>query len=100
MLFRVLAEPLRLRMIRLIESRGSITVSQIAEALGTSQPTVSKHLRVLEDAGIVRKQPTGATVICSIADAQIVRLCEEICDRIQINLQARAALVTLTRAPV
>lgn len=99
-LFRVLAEPLRLRIIRMIESRGSITVSQIAEALGASQPTVSKHLRVLEDAGIVKKQPTGATVNCSIADVQLVRLCEEICDRIQLSLQARAALVSLTRASV
>lgn len=96
-LFRVLAEPLRLRIIRTIENSGPISVSQIAERIGSSQPTISKHLRVLEEAGIVRKRAAGVTVLCSIADQQLVRLCEEICDRIQLSLQARAALVSLTR---
>lgn len=97
-LFRVLAEPLRLRIIRAVENRGSISVSQIAEAIGASQPTVSKHLRILEDAGLIRKQPSGPVVLCSIADRDLVRLCEEICDRIQAGLQARASLVSLVRS--
>jgi DNA-binding transcriptional ArsR family regulator len=40
-------------------SRGEISVSEIVTALGTSQPTVSKHLKVLREAGLVAVREEG-----------------------------------------
>ncbi len=50
--FRALGEPSRLRIIELLRT-GAFSVGDIADALGIRQPQVSKHLRVLSDAGLV-----------------------------------------------
>ena len=51
-LLSVLAEPTRRRILDLLLEQPR-TVNQLVGALGTSQPTASKHLRVLRDAGLV-----------------------------------------------
>lgn len=52
--FSVLAEPTRRRILdRLLEADRS--VGELVDALGTSQPAVSKHLKVLGDAGLVTR---------------------------------------------
>ena len=48
-----LAEPNRLRIVEMLR-KGPSSVNEIAERLELSQPLVSKHLRVLREAGIVR----------------------------------------------
>jgi DNA-binding transcriptional ArsR family regulator len=64
-LWIALAEPNRLHMVELLRE-GPLTVGEIANRLGLHQPQVSKHLRVLDDAGIVEMQP--------IANRRIYRL--------------------------
>lgn len=54
--FNALAEPNRLRIIEFLRS-GPNTVGAIAETLFIRQPQVSKHLKVLSQAGIVAMQP-------------------------------------------
>jgi DNA-binding transcriptional ArsR family regulator len=49
---QVLAEPRRLRILELLRD-GERPVGELVEQLGVSQPGVSKHLRVLKDAGLV-----------------------------------------------
>ncbi|OUS75384.1 transcriptional regulator [Paenibacillus sp. MY03] len=51
-----LAEPNRLRIVELL-AYGPLTVGEIAERLRIRQPQVSKHLRVLLEAGLVEVQP-------------------------------------------
>src|SRR3546814_15283356 len=51
-----LGEPNRLRIVELLRA-SSFAVGDIADALGIRQPQVSKHLKVLADAGIVRVEP-------------------------------------------
>jgi uncharacterized protein YndB with AHSA1/START domain/DNA-binding transcriptional ArsR family regulator len=51
--FQALAEPSRLRIVELLRERPH-AVNEIADALGLPQPQVSKHLRTLNDAGMVR----------------------------------------------
>jgi ArsR family transcriptional regulator len=60
-LLRVLAEPGRLRLLSLIQAQPSreACVCHLTEALGLSQPTVSHHLRVLFDAGLVDRERRG-----------------------------------------
>jgi DNA-binding transcriptional ArsR family regulator len=51
--FEVVAEPTRRRILDLLRER-SRPVGELVELFGTSQPLVSKHLRVLRNAGLVR----------------------------------------------
>jgi DNA-binding transcriptional ArsR family regulator len=53
-----LAEPNRLQIVELLR-RKPLAVGEIVERLGLRQPQVSKHLRVLSDAGLVEVQPAG-----------------------------------------
>ncbi len=59
--FQALADPLRVRVVSLLASTPErrATVGEIAALTHLSQPTVSHHLRVLRDAGILRSEPQG-----------------------------------------
>ena len=54
--FSALAEPNRLQIVELLRHR-PLPVGQIAERLRLGQPQVSKHLRVLSEAGLVQVRP-------------------------------------------
>ena len=55
-MFEVLAEPNRRRLLDLVRERER-PVGELVAALGISQPAVSKHLRLLRDAGLVEVRP-------------------------------------------
>ena len=63
---RAAAESTRLRLIALL-AEGEMTVGEIAEALGQSQPRVSRHLRLLADGGLVERLPEGTWVFYRLA---------------------------------
>ena len=56
--FSALAEPNRLQIVQLLR-RKPLPVGEIAERLELRQPQVSKHLRVLSDAGLVQMRPVA-----------------------------------------
>ncbi len=62
--FAVLADPVRLRLLSLIASAevGEACVCELVEPLGRSQPTVSHHLKVLADAGLIVGEKRGRWV--------------------------------------
>jgi DNA-binding transcriptional ArsR family regulator len=60
-----LAEPNRLRIVELLR-RKPRSVGEIVERLGLRQPQVSKHLRVLSDAGLVEVHPVAQQRIYSL----------------------------------
>jgi DNA-binding transcriptional ArsR family regulator len=51
-----------------ILSRGGRSVQQIADQLPISRPAVSRHLRLLKDAGLVEDQPDGTRRIYQLRD--------------------------------
>jgi DNA-binding transcriptional ArsR family regulator len=55
-ILNALAEPNRLQIVELLRD-GPLTVGEITDKLGMNQPQVSKHLRVLSEAGLVEVQP-------------------------------------------
>ena len=59
---KVLAEPARLRLLSLIQSQPSneACVCHLTEPLGLTQPTVSHHLKVLLEAGLVEREQRGS----------------------------------------
>src|SRR3954462_5902528 len=52
--FGALADPTRRPTLARL-ARGEATVSELAEPFGLRQPTISKHLRILEEAGFIRQ---------------------------------------------
>jgi ArsR family transcriptional regulator, arsenate/arsenite/antimonite-responsive transcriptional repressor len=56
---KALADPGRLRLLSLVLAAGESCVCDLTEPLGLSQPTVSHHLKVLVDAGILRREKRG-----------------------------------------
>jgi DNA-binding transcriptional ArsR family regulator len=58
-LFRSLADPTRRALFERLCREGEQTVAALTAGSGVSQPAVSKHLRVLKLAGLVRDHPTG-----------------------------------------
>ena len=56
---KALAEPNRLRVARRLAARGEVCACDLLDELSVSQPTLSHHMRVLQDAGIVRCRRQG-----------------------------------------
>ncbi len=81
--FRVLSDPNRLRIIEILRSDGELNVGELVERLEMSQANVSKHLRLLADAGILTRRPQGTAAYYSVADPSIARLCDLVCDRLR-----------------
>lgn len=86
--FRAMGEPLRLRLLHALEG-GERSVSALAALVASTQPNVSKHLKTLQDAGLVRRRQQGTSVYYSIADAMVFELCEMICTRLHDRLEAQ-----------
>jgi DNA-binding transcriptional ArsR family regulator len=55
----VLAEPNRRRILDLLLDRGELPVGEVVTALEIGQPAVSKHLRILREAGLVEVRADG-----------------------------------------
>jgi ArsR family transcriptional regulator, arsenate/arsenite/antimonite-responsive transcriptional repressor len=60
-LFRVLGEPARLLLLSAIAAQpsGEVCACEVVESLGLSQPTVSHHLKVMYEAGLLTKERRG-----------------------------------------
>lgn len=61
-LLKALADPTRLRIMAMCRAGGDLTVSEIVRILGQSQPRVSRHLKLLTDAGALDRIPEGSWV--------------------------------------
>lgn len=56
---KALSDPSRLRLLHLIAAAGSVCGCDLTEPTGLSQPTVSHHLKVLAEAGLVTREQRG-----------------------------------------
>jgi ArsR family transcriptional regulator, arsenate/arsenite/antimonite-responsive transcriptional repressor len=63
-IFRVLGEPMRLQMLSLIASQPNkeVCACELVEPLGVSQPTVSHHLKVMHESGLLEKERRGTWI--------------------------------------
>jgi len=64
--FRALADPTRLRIMRLLASM-ELAVGELAQVLGQSQPRVSRHVKILCDAGLAERRREGGWVFLRAA---------------------------------
>jgi ArsR family transcriptional regulator, arsenate/arsenite/antimonite-responsive transcriptional repressor len=74
--FSALADPVRLRVLSMLAATpdGEVCVCDFVEPLGKSQPTVSHHLKILSDAGLVHGDRRGKWVWYSLDRARLAEL--------------------------
>ena len=64
-IFRALADPTRLRIVALLRAM-ELSVGELAQVLGQSQPRVSRHVKILIEAGIAERRKEGSWVFLSL----------------------------------
>lgn len=57
--FKVLADPIRLRLLSMVANSDEACACDLAEPVGRSQPTISHHMALLTDAGLVTREKRG-----------------------------------------
>jgi len=74
--FKALADPVRLRLVSLIGARegGEVCVCDLTSAFDLSQPTISHHLKVLREAGLVDSERRGTWVYYRLVPAALERM--------------------------
>lgn len=87
--FSVLSEPMRLRLLNLLRD-GEKCVQDLVEATATSQANVSKHLKVMLQAGILVRRSEGTSAYYRVEDDLIFELCNLVCDRIATRIEEQA----------
>ena len=95
--FSALADPTREAIVRLLVDADR-SVGEIAQQLPVSRPAVSKHLRLLEGAGLVRFQSIGTRNVYSLAPEALAVLRDEL-DAMWRQALSRYALVANNSAP-
>ena len=70
-IFRALADATRLRMVALLRSM-ELSVGELAQVLGQSQPRVSRHVKILCDAGLAERRKEGSWVFVALGKPQTV----------------------------
>jgi ArsR family transcriptional regulator len=71
---RALAHPVRWGILRRLAAEPGICACDFTEFFEVSQPTISAHLKVLREAGLVTTQRNGTTICYSIAPGPLARL--------------------------
>jgi DNA-binding transcriptional ArsR family regulator len=84
--FRMLADPTRLAILRSL-MRGERNVTQVVEETGRNQANVSKHLKMLAEAGLVGRRKEGLQVFYKLDDPLVERLCKLVCETIVQDAQ-------------
>ncbi|MGA7934623.1 MAG: metalloregulator ArsR/SmtB family transcription factor [Kovacikia sp.] len=88
--FSILGEPMRLKILNLLRD-GEKCVQDLVEATDTSQANVSKHLKVMVQAGILSRRSKGTLAYYSVDDDLIFELCNLVCDRLASRIEQQAS---------
>lgn len=87
-----LADPTRILMLYALED-GPRSVTDLGNALGITQPTASRHLKVLRDRGLVRPERNGVVINYHILDLRILQALDLLRTVLRDRLMMRANLM-------
>jgi len=79
-IFAALADPTRLRILMLLRAM-ELSVGELAQVLGQSQPRVSRHVRILIDAGLAERRKEGSWVFLSLGPRPRIEPLFQLLDR-------------------
>lgn len=87
--FKILSETSRLHILQCLKD-GPMNVMELCEATELGQANLSKHLKVMAQAGVLSRQPKGTSAYYEIADPLVFEFCELACGRIGDRLRQQA----------
>lgn len=87
--FKVLSEVSRLQIVCALKS-GDKNVTEIIEITGLGQANVSKHLKMLAQAGVVSRRQEGVCVYYQIANPFLFELCDLVCNALSIQIEQQS----------
>lgn len=90
--FRTLSEPTRIKLLDRLRE-GEASVLELTELIGTTQQNLSKHLGVLQRAGIVARRKQGNFAYYRIVDEGVFVLCEAVCGSVAQQVESRYNLL-------
>jgi len=99
LLLAALADPTRLEIVRQLAGSREVCACDFTDCCGVSQPTISHHLKVLRDAGVVTSDRRGTWIFYRIAPNLIERLSAIAQSVVPGGLIPAAALVRSNSAP-
>ncbi len=86
-----LGDPKRLLILYALD-QGPLCVHEMVEALQLKQPTVSRHLRVLRERGLVRTERRGTAIYYSLTDRRLLQAVDMLREVLQAQMAAEADL--------
>ncbi|MFT6153531.1 MAG: ArsR family transcriptional regulator [Crocinitomicaceae bacterium] len=101
-LFKCLSDDTRLQIILLVQSQGELCVGELVEALGSSQPKVSRHLASLRDCQLLDIRKSGQWVFYRVHDELPKWANEIICQAVlagETTLKELTAKLNLVNEP-
>jgi ArsR family transcriptional regulator len=94
---KALSDPNRVRVLKLLQA-GELCVCEIQKLLELAQSTVSKHMKILEDAGLVDRRRQGTWILYSLADGSESEYAAAMLKELQDWLDDDEELVRMHRA--
>jgi DNA-binding transcriptional ArsR family regulator len=89
-IFRALGHPIRLRLLREVVA-GELCVSALGRRTGSAQATMSQHLAILRDRGLVVPERRGNMTCYRLADGRIADLIREAREIFSLGIEVEAA---------
>ena len=86
--FKAFGEPARLRILHVLRD-GDRTVSDLEKATGLGQANLSRHLQQLLALGLVSRRKRGLFAHYTLADRDVLKLCDLMCGRLDKETAAR-----------
>lgn len=84
---KAMAEPSRLSLLHLL-CESEMSVTRLVQRTGMSQASVSKHLRVLREEGLVDSRREGRTIHYSLKSSMPREICDKICRSIEEDVES------------
>lgn len=73
-IFKALAHPIRLKIVCGLSKKEECNVSIMVEKLGVAQPSVSQHLNILKNAGVITGYKKGTQVCYKVTNATVLKI--------------------------
>lgn len=77
---KALADPARLQLLSIVLARESACICDLTEPVGLSQPTVSHHMKILVEAGLLRREKRGKWVHFTVVPEALRNLSDQLAD--------------------
>ena len=87
-----LADPTRILILYTLDEQ-SHNVTEITNALNITQPTTSRHLKILRERGLVHKERQGATITYHLTDRRLIQALDLLRSVLRDRLTRRASLI-------